>query len=103
MPTTLQECISAWNAQADKFNQWPELDADERCEWCLKLSTTVPLDMALLPMALTAENGAKALMIGEFSEVVNIGDEENIEILEVLVSWTTIKEIYQKIVSHFTS
>jgi len=35
---TLQQCINAWNAQADKYNQWSELDADERCKWCLKMS-----------------------------------------------------------------
>lgn len=35
---TLQQCIEAWNAQADEYNQWPELDADERCEWCLEMS-----------------------------------------------------------------
>ena len=26
----LQDIIDAWNAQADEYNQWPELDADER-------------------------------------------------------------------------
>jgi hypothetical protein len=35
---TLRECIDAWNAQADEYNQWTELDDDERCEWCLKLA-----------------------------------------------------------------
>jgi len=35
---TLKNCIDAWNSQADRFNQWDELDADERCEWCLKLA-----------------------------------------------------------------
>ena len=34
---SLQECIAAWNAQADIYNQWPTLDADERCEWCLQM------------------------------------------------------------------
>lgn len=34
----LQQCVDAWNAQADEFNQWSELDADERCEWCLKMA-----------------------------------------------------------------
>lgn len=35
---TLRDCIDAWNAQADEYNQWSELDADERCEWCLKIA-----------------------------------------------------------------
>ena len=26
-----------WNAQADEFNQWDTLDADERAEWIEKL------------------------------------------------------------------
>lgn len=32
----LQQCITAWNAQADKYNQWDTLDADERCEWIIE-------------------------------------------------------------------
>lgn len=39
MPT-LQECIEAWNEQADEHNQWSELDADERCNWCLHFANT---------------------------------------------------------------
>jgi hypothetical protein len=35
---TLQECIDAWNAEADENNQWDELGADEKCEWCLNLA-----------------------------------------------------------------
>lgn len=43
----------------------------------------------LLPEKLTAENGAKALLIGEFK------NEDG-----SYVSWSTIKQIYQKIVSN---
>lgn len=32
---TLQQCIDAWNAQADEYNHWDELSADEKCEWCI--------------------------------------------------------------------
>lgn len=65
-----------------------------------------------LPRKLTAENGAKALLIGEFVEHVSrtcpecagegcedckgIGGWSD----PVPVSWTTIKEIYKKIVEH---
>jgi hypothetical protein len=31
----LQECIDAWNVEADGGNQWDDLDTDEKCEWCL--------------------------------------------------------------------
>lgn len=69
----------------------------------------------ILPRKLTAENGAKALLMGEFFEIESIvcpvcdGDENTIidcidcggsgEIVTpVAVSWTTIKAIYDKIV-----
>lgn len=32
-PLTLQELEAAWNAQADKFNQWDELGLDEIVAW----------------------------------------------------------------------
>lgn len=70
----------------------------------------------LVPMRLTAENGAKGALSGEFSETkfVNcpecFGDDEcetcdgsgRIEI-KVPVSWTTIKEIWIKSVEHFAA
>lgn len=49
--------------------------------------------MAQLPRKLTAENGAKALLIGEFFETGSY----------LPVSWTTIKAIYAKIVEHFAT
>ena len=33
---TLKECITAWNAQSDDYNQWESLDCDEKLEWVLK-------------------------------------------------------------------
>lgn len=67
-------------------------------------------------MRLTAENGAKGVLSGEFSETqfVNcpecFGDDEcetcdgsgRIEIT-VPVTWTTIKEIWAKGVEHFAA
>lgn len=55
-----------------------------------------------LPTELTAENGAKALLNGEFHEdfdyyIDGLGHTS----AEVPVSWTTIKEIYSKIVNHY--
>ena len=78
------------------------------------------LDGLVMPLALTAENGAKALMIGEFSESVvlrcnecdgegwleDIGDEcpecdgAGDYAIKVPVSWDTIKAIYAKAVEH---
>ena len=76
----------------------------------------VPDGYVMAPMRLTAENGAKAALSGEFSETrfVNcpecFGDDEcetcdgsgKIEIT-VPVTWTTIKEIWAKGVEHFSA
>ena len=76
------------------------------------------VDMILMPRALTAENGAKAALIGEFSvtyEHINplyCGCEVCHECLagsgctesvtgEIVVPWTTIKAIYKKCVELF--
>lgn len=90
-------------------------------EECILLKSK---ERILLPKELTAENGAKALLIGEFSESISIPNpdycEENCEdcihegtrsiddtcreeyfVQDVPVSWTTIKEIYKKIVKHY--
>ena len=80
-----------------------------------------------LPKALTSENGAKGLLIGEFYEewpwtchsCGGIGKDDTTEdgkddvCLEcngqgrghdrIPVAWTTIKAIYRKIVEHYTS
>jgi hypothetical protein len=60
----------------------------------------------VMPRSLTAENGAKALLMGEFFEEHECsyynGDGELVEYTEkVPVSWGTIKEIYAKIVAHY--
>lgn len=55
-----------------------------------------------MPAKLTAENGAKALLAGEFYEQVEETDSETGEthIRQVPVSWTNIKKIYQMIVDN---
>lgn len=79
-------------------------------------SPAIPDGYVMVPMRLTAENGAKGVLSGEFSETqfVNcpecFGDDEcetcdgsgRIEI-KVPVSWTTIKEIWIKGVEHFAA
>ena len=71
-----------------------------------------------VPKELTAENGAKGLLIGEFHEAVELQCPECNDICEidedchicngdgtyfqkVPVSWTTVKEIYAMAVNHF--
>ena len=72
----------------------------------------------VMPSALTAENGAKSLMIGEFNETTEFpcpeccdyGPEDDCpqcdgtgEIMQVVpVTWTTIKEIYAMAVEHLS-
>ena len=77
-------------------------------------SPVIPDGYVLVPMRLTAENGAKGALSGEFSETKFLncpecfGDDEcetcdgsgKIEIT-VPVTWTTIKAIWVKGVEHF--
>jgi hypothetical protein len=63
--------------------------------------------MVMLPKELTSENGSKFLLIGEFHEIIDNpfhdeDDDDSPETLKVQVSWTTIKDIYAKIVTHHT-
>lgn len=69
-------------------------------------------DLVLMPKALTAENGAKALLIGEFhveTQVPNPNydpdlDDEDEEpeffTSQIAVPWDTIKAIYAMAVKH---
>lgn len=76
-------------------------------------------DAVVMPSALTAENGAKALLSGEFAEGITVanedycgcgecdfcleycdGTEEETVKLMIPVSWTTIKAIYKMAVEH---
>ena len=79
-------------------------------------SPVTPDGYVLVPKKLTAENGAKSVLSGEFSETKFIncpecfGDDEcetcdgsgRIEIT-VPVTWTTIKEIWAKGAEHFAA
>ena len=76
-------------------------------------------DTIKMPKELTAENGAKGLLSGEFFETVTMecgecidgGAEDGCEVCDgnikyqqkVTVSWTTIKEIYAMAVKHLGS
>lgn len=78
-------------------------------------------DYIRMPRKLTAENGAKALLIGEFSETVEnpyyckcgegpdnceacyIAEDNDIpETLTIPISWTTIKAIYDMAAEHLS-
>lgn len=76
----------------------------------------LPSGFALVPCKLTAENGAKSCMIGEFTEQTEIscpecfGDDgcetcDGSGMIEVTVpvSWTTIKDIWVKGIEHFAA
>lgn len=74
----------------------------------------------LMPKALTAENGAKYLLLGDFSQTIDVscldcingmaggdmdqecetcGGSGSLE-QDVVIDWTTIKEIYAKAVKY---
>ncbi len=76
----------------------------------------VPEGWKLVPENLTAENGAKAALLGEFTETIStgctecFGDEDcdncggdGVIRIEAKVSWTTIKAIWSKAIEHFES
>jgi hypothetical protein len=72
-------------------------------------------DHIIMPRRLTAANGGKALMIGEFFETIQrscgyevcmpddcpICNGTGVITVKVPISWTTIKEIYSKAADHF--
>lgn len=101
----------------NKKREWPEpKDGEPRLHIKEQPAPVVPDGYVMVPMRLTAENGAKGALSGEFSETkfVNcpecFGDDEcetcdgsgRIEIT-VPVTWTTIKAIWVKGVEHFAT
>ena len=90
--------------------------SDKYLQWCQSSGLPTPSGSELLaydrgyrdavgmPAALTAENGAKAALSGEFHESIEVPDPEDDDstlIESVPVSWTTIKAIYAAAVEHF--
>jgi len=99
------------NELADK-NTICKVSWDERVAMAKELQAL--RKASLMPSELTAENGAKAALMGEFTEEASMpcsecfGDDEceNCDgsgriLVEAPVSWTTIKSIYAKAVEHF--
>lgn len=67
-------------------------------------SVQVPAGYIMVPRELTAENGAKSALIGEFNEEFGCLDEDGDEqFANVPVTWTTIKAIHKKMVAHFAA
>ena len=78
-------------------------------------SPATPDGWAMVPMKLTAENGAKAALTGEFNleytltchECFGEGCDdcsgEGAWINTIPIDWTTIKEIWAKGIEHFTT
>lgn len=84
--------------------------------WVATRGQSIPEGYCLMPVELTAENGAKALLLGEFHEetqhacmeCADMDDEDNEDCLycqgtnyvnvKVPVDWTTIKGIYRRAV-----
>ncbi|EBO0200117.1 molecular chaperone DnaJ [Salmonella enterica subsp. enterica serovar Braenderup] len=105
-----------WNACRAAMLQGVEQPQNARQNIPDGNSPAIPDDWVMVPKKLTAENGAKSLLSGEFLETTFIScpecfaDEEcescdgsgRIKI-EVPVSWTTIKAIWNKGVEHFRS
>ena len=57
---------------------------------------------SVMPRKLTAENGAKSLLIGEFHETIVCHDEDGQPYeVKMPVEWDTIKAIYDKIVAFY--
>ena len=71
---------------------------DEACETAIDELLNLH---SVMPRELTAENGSKDLMIGEFKEHYEVQDEDGYYHTQSLyVSWTNIKEMYKKLVAY---
>lgn len=96
------------------MSELPEQNEPENQD---SLSKSAVERCVMLPAELTAENGAKALLMGEFIEVVELEctacdqDDEDCEVCSghgsytyrVPISWTAIKEIYQMVVKNYAT
>jgi len=108
--TIAQSYKMAWNAciaETKRLNAPHTAQIEPIC-------ATGGAEWVKVPRKLTAENGAKSALIGEFKEEYSVGcpecfgDEEcetcdgsgRIHV-EVPVSWTTIKDVWGKAIEHF--
>ncbi len=107
--------LSAMSAE-DKADMQKAIEEFKRQLAPVQIYAVIPEGCCVMPKKLTADNGAKGALSGEFSETKTIscpeclGDDEcetcdgsgTIKI-NVPVSWTTIKAIWAKGVEHFAA
>jgi len=118
-----QQLAARLALHADRYINGSTIEHDLRDAVNRLASTPVPElkpDYVSVPSVLTAENGAKAALLGEFHvdvpsmcEMCEGGefDEEGtcefcdggMVMTQVAVSWTTIKEIWRKAIEHFAA
>lgn len=78
---------------------WKNFDEGDPSTWADQEESAKFVQM---PRGLTAENGAKAALMGEFHINREVTDDEGNEATERIdVPWVTIKEIYSAVVKHF--
>lgn len=109
----LQELINKWDEEIAMHRRVVEDPLMWTKEQRLKSSHQTQAICALLadvkklsihnvmPRSLTAENGAKDLLRGEFVECFNPDDSGNPYI--VPITWDSIKNIYKRIVDHYVA
>lgn len=79
----------------------PPENVDHRATEPAALRSAGRSDKPILPRELTAENGAKAALIGEFHETYELHERGAARTIDVPISWTTIKAIWKAAVAHF--
>ena len=105
--------------RANFLKEMPQriIDGDDSnyAEWLESLI----VESSLMPNSLTAENGAKALLCGEFDQSVEVSNPEycgcgkcdfclefpetdESYIVKTPVTWVMIKDIYSTIVQHYS-
>lgn len=111
-----QELIVTINKYASQLAAEPIAPNDVREQTAIPQVPVTPDGWVIVPKKLTAENGAKGVLSGEFSETTFIscpecfGDDDcdtcdgsgRIEI-KVPVTWTTIKSIWDKGIAYFAA
>jgi hypothetical protein len=115
----------AWGATYEKViprHQWNQMRSEQAASFTARLtkspsSPQVADGCAIVPRELTAENGAKAALIGEFVQRYVAactecdGEGDNCSACEgsgtqehsLDIDWTTIKEIWKAAVAHFAA
>lgn len=102
----------SWDMEC-MWRVWKHLTTPPAASEPVSKGYTLPDGMVTMPRKLTAENGAKHALSGEFFVETreechecggrgceDCGEEGSLEV-RLAIDWTTIKEIYSKTVEHF--